>query len=65
MDTPFTTISLCSDGMYFYWVWMPGVITDRMVKSPPVFLDVFRIEVSGVFYSLLLGIHVCNILKSD
>ncbi|XP_077996372.1 putative E3 ubiquitin-protein ligase HECTD4 [Glandiceps talaboti] len=43
----FATIQLCSDGTYFYWVWVPTPtvgIDKSAMKGHTVYLDVFKLE---------------------
>ncbi|XP_035690111.1 probable E3 ubiquitin-protein ligase HECTD4 [Branchiostoma floridae] len=39
-----TTLALTSDGVYFYWVWSPAVLSDKNARNPPVFMDTFRLQ---------------------
>ena len=41
----FTTITLCGDGLYFYWIWCPGTVADKNAKGQSVYLEVFRFDV--------------------
>ncbi|KAJ8312853.1 hypothetical protein KUTeg_010226 [Tegillarca granosa] len=44
-EGPRTTIAFCSDGTYFYWVWCPGVNSDKNIKGLSVFLEAFRYDI--------------------
>ncbi|KAI8513245.1 putative E3 ubiquitin-protein ligase HTD4 [Branchiostoma belcheri] len=39
-----TTLALTSDGVNFYWVWSPALISDKNVRNPPVYMDTFRLQ---------------------
>ncbi|CAH1233961.1 HECTD4 [Branchiostoma lanceolatum] len=39
-----TTLALTSDGVYFYWVWSPALLSDKNVRNPPVYMDMFRLQ---------------------
>ncbi|OWF52164.1 E3 ubiquitin-protein ligase HECTD4 [Mizuhopecten yessoensis] len=43
-EGPQTTIAFCSDATYFYWLWCPGLASDKSVKGLNVYLDVFSHE---------------------
>lgn len=36
-----TTLRLCSDGTYLYWVWSPVSLNEKTQKGHSVFMDVF------------------------
>ncbi|XP_067256066.1 probable E3 ubiquitin-protein ligase HECTD4 isoform X7 [Chanodichthys erythropterus] len=38
-----TTLRLCSDGTYLYWVWSPVSINEKTQKGHSVFMDVFQL----------------------
>ena len=38
------TISLTSDGTYFYWLWCTGSLSEKPTKGQNVFLDVFSFK---------------------
>jgi len=40
-----TTLRLCSDGTYLYWVWSPVGINEKTQKGLSVFMDVFQLKV--------------------
>lgn len=40
-----TTLRLCSDGTYLYWVWSPVSINEKTQKGHSVFMDVFQLTV--------------------
>lgn len=42
---PCTTVSLCSDGVFFYWLWCPALIQDKNAKGVSVNLNAFQLEV--------------------
>ncbi|XP_078681858.1 putative E3 ubiquitin-protein ligase HECTD4 [Branchiostoma floridae x Branchiostoma belcheri] len=39
-----TTLALTSDGVNFYWVWSPALVSDKNVRNPPVYMDTFRLQ---------------------
>lgn len=41
-----TTLHLCSDGTYLYWVWSPASLNEKTQKGHSVFMDVFHLLVS-------------------
>lgn len=41
-----TTLHLCSDGTYLYWVWSPASLNEKTQKGHSVFMDVFQLSVS-------------------
>ncbi|XP_071946536.1 probable E3 ubiquitin-protein ligase HECTD4 isoform X2 [Antedon mediterranea] len=49
------TVSLCSDGLYFYWIWCPASVVDKNGKGQNVYLEVFKIQKSEEKYQ---AIHV-------
>lgn len=51
-----TTLHLCSDGTYLYWVWSPASLNEKTQKGHSVFMDVFHLSVSTeccIIYSSL------------
>lgn len=40
-----TTLHLCSDGTYLYWVWSPASLNEKTQKGHSVFMDVFHLSV--------------------
>uniref|UniRef100_A0A6Q2ZID3 HECT domain-containing protein n=1 Tax=Esox lucius TaxID=8010 RepID=A0A6Q2ZID3_ESOLU len=40
-----TTLHLCSDGTYLYWVWSPASLNEKTQKGHSVFMDVFQLSV--------------------
>lgn len=40
-----TTLRLCSDGTYLYWVWSPVSLNEKTQKGHSVFMDVFQLKV--------------------
>ncbi|XP_051557544.1 probable E3 ubiquitin-protein ligase HECTD4 [Myxocyprinus asiaticus] len=38
-----TTLRLCSDGTYLYWVWSPVSLNEKTQKGHSVFMDVFQL----------------------
>lgn len=40
-----TTLRLCSDGTYLYWVWSPVGLNEKTQKGHSVFMDVFQLTV--------------------
>lgn len=43
-----TTLHLCSDGTYLYWVLSPASLNEKTQKGHSVFMDVFHLSVSNV-----------------
>ncbi|XP_026795565.1 probable E3 ubiquitin-protein ligase HECTD4 isoform X2 [Pangasianodon hypophthalmus] len=44
-----TTLHVCSDGTYIYWVWSPVSLNEKTQKGHSVFMDVFQLATeSGV-----------------
>lgn len=43
-----TTLHLCSDGTYLYWVWSPASLNEKTQKGHSVFMDVFHLSVSSI-----------------
>ncbi|CAB1321868.1 unnamed protein product [Coregonus sp. 'balchen'] len=39
-----TTLHLCSDGTYLYWVWSPASLNEKTQKGHSVFMDVFQLS---------------------
>ncbi|XP_033101041.1 probable E3 ubiquitin-protein ligase HECTD4 [Anneissia japonica] len=48
------TIALCSDGLFFYWIWCPTGM-DKNGKGQNIYLEVFKIQKSEEKYQ---AIHV-------
>ncbi|XP_043571193.1 probable E3 ubiquitin-protein ligase HECTD4 [Chiloscyllium plagiosum] len=38
-----TTVHLCSDGTYIYWIWSPAGLNEKTPKGHSVFMDVFEL----------------------
>ncbi|TRY90504.1 hypothetical protein DNTS_002641, partial [Danionella cerebrum] len=38
-----TTLRLCSDGTYLYWIWSPVSINEKTQKGHSVFMDIFQL----------------------
>ncbi|XP_039627266.1 probable E3 ubiquitin-protein ligase HECTD4 [Polypterus senegalus] len=38
-----TTIHLCSDGTYVYWIWSPAGLNEKTPKGHSVFMDIFEL----------------------
>ncbi|XP_061115937.1 probable E3 ubiquitin-protein ligase HECTD4 isoform X3 [Conger conger] len=38
-----TSLHLCSDGSYLYWVWSPASLNEKTQKGHSVFMDVFTL----------------------
>ena len=49
-----TTVSLCSDGTYFYWLWYLGSASDKTLKGQNIFLDTFRVDVRVQYLKWLI-----------
>lgn len=47
-----TTLHLCSDGTYLYWVWSPASLNEKTQKGHSVFMDVFHLSVSTVCHTV-------------
>ncbi|XP_028827058.1 probable E3 ubiquitin-protein ligase HECTD4 isoform X2 [Denticeps clupeoides] len=39
-----TSIHLCSDGTYLYWVWSPVSLNEKTQKGHSIFMDVFQLS---------------------
>ncbi|XP_063042342.1 probable E3 ubiquitin-protein ligase HECTD4 isoform X2 [Engraulis encrasicolus] len=39
-----TSLHLCSDGTYLYWVWCPVSLNEKTQKGHSVFMDVFQLS---------------------
>ncbi|CDQ83254.1 unnamed protein product [Oncorhynchus mykiss] len=39
-----STLHLCSDGTYLYWVWSPASLNEKTQKGHSVFMDVFQLS---------------------
>ena len=44
--SPFTTVSMCADGKFFYWFWCPGLVADKSCKGQNLYVESFRFDVS-------------------
>ncbi|RVE68479.1 hypothetical protein OJAV_G00091690 [Oryzias javanicus] len=51
-----TTLHLCSDGTYLYWVWSPASLNEKTQRGHSVFMDVFHL-------STQTGLCVADILQ--
>ncbi|XP_056457694.1 probable E3 ubiquitin-protein ligase HECTD4 isoform X1 [Gadus chalcogrammus] len=51
-----TTLHLCSDGTYLYWIWSPGSLNEKTQKGHSVFMDVFHLATDT-------GLCVADILQ--
>uniref|UniRef100_A0A3B4BE60 HECT domain-containing protein n=1 Tax=Periophthalmus magnuspinnatus TaxID=409849 RepID=A0A3B4BE60_9GOBI len=51
-----TTLHLCSDGTYLYWVWSPASLNEKTQKGHSVFMDVFHL-------STQTGLCVADVLQ--
>ncbi|XP_064424272.1 probable E3 ubiquitin-protein ligase HECTD4 [Latimeria chalumnae] len=56
VGSPMTTVQLCSDGTYIYWVWSPASLNEKTPKGHSVFMDIFELIVKN-------GICVANPLQ--
>nr|XP_033812752.1 probable E3 ubiquitin-protein ligase HECTD4 isoform X2 [Geotrypetes seraphini] len=56
VGSPMTTVHLSSDGTYFYWIWSPMALTDRIPKGQSIFMDIFELKVEE-------GVYVANPLQ--
>ncbi|KAG8597822.1 hypothetical protein GDO81_002399 [Engystomops pustulosus] len=45
-----TTVHLCSDGSYFYWIWSPSSLNEKTPKGHSVFMDIFELNVENGVY---------------
>uniref|UniRef100_A0AAY5EB62 HECT domain-containing protein n=1 Tax=Electrophorus electricus TaxID=8005 RepID=A0AAY5EB62_ELEEL len=43
MGSSLTTLHICSDGTYLYWVWSPVSLNEKTQKGHSVFMDVFQL----------------------
>ncbi|KAK3084084.1 hypothetical protein FSP39_007865 [Pinctada imbricata] len=43
-EGPQTTVGFCSDGTRTYWVWCPGVLSDKNIKGLPVYMEAFTFQ---------------------
>ena len=39
---PITTVHVCSDGAYFYWIWVPAA-NEKAAKGQPLYMDTFKV----------------------
>lgn len=53
-----TSLHLCSDGTYLYWVWSPVSLNEKTQKGHSVFMDVFQLSVRPP-YRLTTSSHSC------
>lgn len=44
-----TTLHVCSDGTYIYWVWSPVSLNEKTQKGHSVFMDVFQLAVGACY----------------
>ncbi|KAJ7994262.1 hypothetical protein DPEC_G00264060 [Dallia pectoralis] len=51
-----STMHLCSDGTYLYWVWSPASLNEKTQKGHSVFMDVFQLSMDE-------GLCVADILQ--
>lgn len=58
-----TTLHLCSDGTYLYWVWSPASLNEKTQKGHSVFMDVFHLSVSttcpAIYSGQLYSVCLC------
>lgn len=57
-----TTIGFCSDGRFFFWIWVPILPGDKSAKGIPVYLEMFDIDVSIRIKGTFLHIFFFGIL---
>ena len=57
-----TTIGFCSDGRFFFWIWVPILPGDKSAKGIPVYLEMFDIDVSILIKGTFLHILFFGIL---
>lgn len=43
-----TTLHVCSDGTYLYWIWSPASLNEKTQKGHSVFMDVFHLSVGVI-----------------
>lgn len=61
-----TTLHLCSDGTYLYWVWSPASLNEKTQKGHSVFMDVFHLSVSTICpaiyssFSCFQCVYICG-----
>ncbi|XP_030623120.1 LOW QUALITY PROTEIN: probable E3 ubiquitin-protein ligase HECTD4 [Chanos chanos] len=51
-----TTLRLCADGTYLYWIWSPVSLNEKTQKGHSVFMDVFQLSTQS-------GLCVANPLQ--
>ncbi|XP_062371736.1 probable E3 ubiquitin-protein ligase HECTD4 isoform X2 [Sardina pilchardus] len=51
-----TSLHLCSDGSYLYWVWSPVSLNEKTQKGHSVFMDVFQLSTQS-------GLCVADVLQ--
>ena len=47
---PCTTVGLCSDGVYFYWLWCAATLQEKNAKGINVSIETFTIDVSSYLF---------------
>lgn len=50
-----TTLHVCSDGTYIYWVWSPVSLNEKTQKGHSVFMDVFQLAVGACYSETVLS----------
>lgn len=50
-----TTLRVCSDGTYIYWVWSPVSLNEKTQKGHSVFMDVFQLVVGECYWGAMLS----------
>lgn len=60
-----TTLHLCSDGTYLYWVWSPASLNEKTQKGHSVFMDVFHLSVSTRTASVIVVLAGFNLFVLD
>ncbi|XP_062590799.1 probable E3 ubiquitin-protein ligase HECTD4 isoform X2 [Saccostrea cucullata] len=43
-EGPQTTIGFCSDGRFFFWIWVPILPGDKNAKGIPVYMEMFDVD---------------------
>lgn len=48
IEDQYMTVSLCSDGVYFYWMWCVGSLSEKSTRGQSVNLEILSVDVSFV-----------------
>lgn len=58
-----TTLHVCSDGTYIYWIWSPVSFNEKTQKGHSVIMDVFQLVVRACYrgsYAKLIIFNSCS-----